>query len=93
MRAISSYDLPAIAANLTGHAVRKSWQSLRTAARLPVRWVGFAAYCGCAGLMLLAMGSSVLLAAAGRALLPREYRHVDERLTTVLEDILSDMPE
>ena len=93
MRALSTYDLPAIAVNLSGHVGRKGWQYTRAAVRLPLRWAGFAAYCVCAGMMLLTMGCSVMLAAAGRAFLPREYTHVDERLTTVLEDILSEPAE
>ena len=86
MRALTSYDLPAIACNLAGVA----WRRAKHYARLPVRWVGFVAYCLCSGLMLATMGISVLLAAAGRGLLPREYEHVDERLTTILEDVLKE---
>jgi len=89
MRALSSYDFPSIAANLGAAA----WRRTKSFVRIPVRWGGLGIYCVLGVLMLLATTCALLLAAASRALLPREYAHVDERLTTILEQVLQETPE
>jgi hypothetical protein len=108
MRMLSSYNLPAIAANLTAHTVRRSRNFcvhygvhvMRHGAsvaasrvRALLQLAGVALYCVFSFMMLLSGCLAAVFEAMGRAFLPRRFEHLDQRLSTILDDVLREPAE
>jgi hypothetical protein len=93
MRAISSYNLRAIAANLTAHTARRSGNLVVHYARTALQMVGVGIYGLFTLLMLLAGCLAALCEAIASAFLPARFEHLDQRLSTILDDVLDDKAE
>ena len=104
MRAFSSYDLPAIAANLAAHTARRTRDlcvhygvhAMHAAARRTrslLQLAGVALYCVFSFMMLLSGCLAAVFEALGRAFLPQRFEHLDQRLSTILDDVLREPAE